>query len=307
MKKIILSGLITVLIASCAKVEIMAPEFEVSTAKTTYSVKDTVAFNFTGNPDNITFYSGESTHKYENINRISATPDSSLVTFSTVSTALVAASQPVALNNVSILVSKDYSGVLDAASIKKATWTDITSRAKISTNATTVASGNVHIEDQQAGTAPVYVAFRYLADTCTATSLSRKWTVSALTIKSFFKDTTNILANPTNTGGFSTGGFRVFSVLNATNIWLYANNNIAFNAPALGSSKDEDWVISRPLDLTLVANDLGVSIKNTSVRLSQYKYVFKKPGTYLVTFLVQNISSDNAIKSTKQLTLTITN
>jgi hypothetical protein len=309
MKKIIFLLLITGVITACNKVKITSPDsFDVSTSATKYTIRDTVLFTFSGNPDEITMYSGEPTHRYENKDRTSAIPDSCIMNFTTATTAPSTITQPVAINNVSVLLSTNYSGSLDAASIQNATWTDITARAKFATTTTAVATGNIHLEDLRSATSPLYIAFKYIADTATATSVSRKWTLSALSIKSMFKDTSNFLASTATIGGFSTGGFNhIYSILNPINTWVFANGTLTFNAPAIASSKDEDWAISRPLDITIIPRDLGIILKNSSVRLSQYKYMFKTPGTYTVTFLAQNISSDQAIQVIKQITLTITN
>ncbi|MES2276154.1 MAG: DUF5017 domain-containing protein [Bacteroidota bacterium] len=304
MKKYILLLLAAGAFVACNKVDIKAPDaFTVTTTATTYSIKDTVKFNFASNPDQITFYSGEPNHNYANATRTTALEDSTIMNFSTTTTAASATTQPLTSNYVSVLASTDYSGVLDAPNIKKATWTDITSRAKFAVTTTAIASGNVHLEDLTKGSTPLYIAFKYVADTCTATSQSRKWAVTPLTIKSYFKDTTNVVAGSIQTGGFS----NVYSVLNPINIWVFANASLTFNAPATGSSKDEDWAISKPMDLSVISSDLGIVLKGTSVLLPQYKYVFKKAGTYVVTFVAQNVSSDGQAKTIRQVTLTITN
>jgi len=302
--KLIIALFITtgIAMAGCNKVNIVAPsDFTVTTAKTTYSIRDTVLFTFTANPDQIIYYSGEPNHNYANINRTSAQEDSTILNFSTTTTAASATTQPLSSNNVSVLASTDYSGNLDAANIKKATWTDITGRAKFATTTTAVASGNVHLEDLTTGSKPLYIAFRYVADTCTSASQSRKWVVTPLTIKSFFKDTTNVLAGNMQTGGFN----NIYSISNPNDIWVFANTSLTFNAPVVGSAKDEDWAISRPMDLSVITADQGVVLKNTSVLVSQYKYVFKKPGTYTVSFVGKNVSSDGAATTVRQITLTI--
>ena len=150
---------------------------------------------------------------------------------------------------------------------------------------------------------PLYIAFKYIADTCTATAVSRKWVVTPLTIKSFFKDTTNTVAGNLQAAGLS----NIYSILNPNNTWVYANASLTFNAPIVGSSKDEDWAISRPLDLSIISSDLGVNIKNTAALLPQYKYVFRKPGTYVVSFVGENVSSTGLAQVVRQVTLTITN
>src|SRR5688500_9306543 len=117
--------------------------FGVYASETTVSVGDTLQFSFTGDPDVLTFYSGEPGRRYEFRDRTSAdgTP---LLRFRTIR---ANGSQP---NSLSLLVSNNFEGVIvsDTPStinrIKNATWTDITSRAVLSGGAAgAVASGNI--------------------------------------------------------------------------------------------------------------------------------------------------------------------
>jgi hypothetical protein len=304
MKRITFLAFITAMaaIASCNKVNVAVPnDFNVTTSATTYTVRDTVKFNLTGNPDYITFFSGEIHKNYAYANTAQRMPDSNLVTFSTTTTAPGATTQTLTDNNVSILVSTNFSGSVDSASIKQATWTDISSRAKFATTTTTVASGNVNITDITQKSKPVYIAFKYASAPVTSTYLARKEVVNSFTFRNFFPDTTYIQANT-----FSNGGFYTKSILNSTNQWIMANASLTFNAPAVGSTADEDWAISRAFDPSNVMPDVGIAIKTKTDPLGQYSYRFVKPGTYTVTFVATNSDSENTKQTIKQITLTIT-
>ncbi|HSC39648.1 MAG TPA: DUF5017 domain-containing protein, partial [Chitinophagaceae bacterium] len=125
MKKIITGSVLFVALLSCNKNTIKAPDdFTVTSSQSTYSVRDTVVFNFTGNPDYIIFYSGElhSKYQYASVSRMAA--DSNLLSFSTTTTAPGATTQPVGVNNVSLLYSTNFSGIYDSANIRNASWTD---------------------------------------------------------------------------------------------------------------------------------------------------------------------------------------
>ncbi|WP_345951350.1 DUF5017 domain-containing protein [Mucilaginibacter sp. PAMB04274] len=307
MKRYLIMPALLLALSACNKVKVTPPsDFDVKASKINMTTKDTVYFSFSGNPDYITFYSGEPNHRYENRERLSAAPDSVILNFSTSTTAPSATTQPASLNNLAVLVSKDFNGGSDIASLQKATWTDISSRAKLATTTTAVASGNVHLEDQLNGSSPIYVAFRYLADMSTVNAVSRKWTVGptpALTIRSFFKDTVNTMASNVNSAGLN----NIISVANIDNSWNFANNSLTFNAPAIGSAKDEDWAISRPLVLNTIPSDYGQILKNATVKPTDFRYIFKKPGTYKVTFVAKNQDSENSAEVIKEFTFTITN
>jgi hypothetical protein len=307
MKKLIFFSLLATSIASCSKVKIEAPDFSVSADQNAYTTKDTITFNFDGNPDYITFYSGETGKRYEYANTTSVNYDSTILYFSTNTTAASATTQPLSANNVSVLASTDFNGSMDSVSIRKANWKDVTSKATFATTTTTVQSGNIHIEDLKTANAPLYIAFRYVSDTAKATYLPRKWTIASFGIKNYFKDVVYYLAGGSNgtTLPFTTGGFYEKSLSNSGSNWVYSNTSLTFNAAAVGSLPDEDWAISRPFDLSLYASDLGTAIKNTSARLSQYKYRFTKAGTYTVTFVAQNANSEKVEQTVRQTTVTI--
>ncbi len=308
MKKLIFCSLIAAAVASCSKVAIEEPDFEVTTAKTTYTVKDTVSFDFSGNPNYITFFSGEAGKRYELAAVTKKDADSTVLFFSTNTTAANATTQPLSVNNVAVLASTDFTGIVDSANIRKATWKDISSKAVFATTTTTVQSGNIRVDSLKSATAPLYIAFRYKSDTAKATYLPRKWVVASFGLKNYFKDVVYPLAGGT-TGAvlpFASGGFNEKSILNSSSNWVYNNANLTFNAAAIGSLPDEDWAISRPFDLTLYPSDLGTAIKNTSVRLTQYRYRFTAPGTYVVSFVAKNMDSENAKQVVRQITLTVT-
>ncbi len=312
MKKIIAGALLFTAMLSCSKYTVKAPaDFTVTTAKTTYTTKDTVQFNFTGNPDYIIFYSGEvhSKYQYAAVNAMAA--DSNILNFSTTTTAPGASTQPATANNLTFLYSTNFSGIYDSANIRKATWTDISSRAKFATTTTTVPTGNIHMEDLKpaSDSTPLYFAFRYVSDTAKTNYLSRQWVLNAFTLKSYFKDTTYALAI-----NFTSGGFNATNVLNNINTWAYNNTSsittsFTFKAPAVGSLPDEDWVVSRSFNFSLYPPDMGVQIKTFSdSRLASYKMTrpFRSPGTYTVTFVGKNQNSEKAEQVVQQVTLTIT-
>ena len=295
---------------ACTKTSVDAPNnFTVSVSKTTYSVNDTVVFNLTGNPDFITFYSGMPHSKYQYASDTTLQADSNVLSFSTVSTAVSATTQPWSANNISLLYSTNFSGIMDSTNIRMASWTDISSKATLANGAATVPSGSIRLDSLVAGNTPLYLAYRYKSDTSMPRYLSRKWTLSAFNIKNYFPDTTYYSAN-----NFTGGGFYTASLANPFDVWTYGNvssltQTMTFNAPAVGSLPDEDWAISRPFNLSQYPPDLGIVIKNISQsHFTTYKMTqsYKTPGTYIVTFVARNQYNGDYQTVVRQVTLTIT-
>ena len=308
MKKIFIIGWLVISMAACTKVDIKAPEdFTVTTDKTTYLTTDTVKFTFTGNPDYITYFSGEVHKKYELSKVTEMDADSILLVFTTNTTTMAATNQPVSVNNLSLLASTDFNGLYDSASIKKATWTDISSRATWATTTTSVSSGKIHLEDLRKGKAPIFIAYKYVSDTAKTNYLPRKWQVASFSYKNYYKDTAFALAGGAagTSNPFMTGGFNQKSILNPLSNWVYANANITFNAAALGTNPDEDWSVSRGFEPNLYPSDLGTQIKTESALLGSYQYRFRTPGTYIVTFVAKNADSNSSQEVVRQITLTI--
>lgn len=74
MKKILLLYVFLMTLFACNKKEVQPPNFNVSIdqGKTTFKVDEQINFNFAGNPNYITFYSGEDGRMYEFRDRITS-------------------------------------------------------------------------------------------------------------------------------------------------------------------------------------------------------------------------------------------
>jgi hypothetical protein len=91
-------------------------------------------------------------------------------------------------NQLSVLVSTDFDGNYESlASVKAATWTDITSRFSYGTTETFQASGNVNISDLIQPGAPVYVAFKYLTRPQATNGLARTWMIQSFRLASTYQ------------------------------------------------------------------------------------------------------------------------
>ncbi|MFT3845700.1 MAG: DUF5017 domain-containing protein [Lacibacter sp.] len=298
-----------VLLASCTKYKVGSAEsFTVATDKSSYTTSDTVKFTFSGNPDYIIFYSGEAGKNYDYSKTTSATPDSVNLVFSTNTTASSASTQPLTANRVSLFVSSDFTGIMDSVNIKKATWRDITDSATWATTTTTVSSGRLKVDQYRTSGKPVYFAYKYTSDTVKTTYLARKWAIASFMLRSYFKGGgVNYLAAGSSGSNvpFLTAGFTSKSILDSTNNWVFGNTSLTFNAPATGTLPNEDWSISRPFDFTIYTPDLGVGIKTPSTRVSKYSYRFTTPGTYTVTFVGKNQTSEDINQVVRQMTIVV--
>jgi hypothetical protein len=171
------------LITSCAKRlgKLDTPAFEVTVKKQTFKVGEPVLFNFTGMPDNISFYSGEGFNDYH-------FKDGRVINVAGKGATLDFATQlsgtGTQTNQVSVWLSNNYNGKNDFASVQAATWTDVTSSFTLTTSTTNVLSGKADISTWFTPGQPVYIGFKYTTMPQAANGLARIWWIQSVAVRS---------------------------------------------------------------------------------------------------------------------------
>jgi uncharacterized protein DUF5017 len=279
-------------IISCSKRDrVEAPAFDVHTSSTTYKVGDTINFEFTGDPQNIVFWSGLPGSVYEYRDRLFTTGNKLLIKFNTYQ-------QFGVRNNLSVLVSNDFNGTYDTTNVKKATWTDITSRATLSQGADQVQSGTLDMSEFTNGNKSVTLAFRYITTTIQS---QNRWVV-----RTFNADNQDADGGVTSMATMSTAGWKAVDFINPAAVWSITSAQLLLQGSA--TALDDDWVLTKSFNPTAVSPDKGIAIKNITVNLKKYVAagVYTKPGTYKVVFEATNGSYQNIERTVKEVTLTIT-
>ncbi|MEO7461871.1 MAG: DUF5017 domain-containing protein [Ferruginibacter sp.] len=293
MKKFrLLIGVIALIVfASCSKELSIDPlVFNVTTASTTYQAGDTVNFKFSGNPEFISFYSGEEGHNYDFRERttIDGIPQLKFTSYAQFGTQT---------NTLQLLASNDFSGTYNATNLNQATWTDITSRATLSTGANNTPSGIIDLSDFLAQKKPIYIAFKY---TGTTGSTQKTWTINNLTLDLLKTNNTTLPITD-----LASGGWAQVDILGPAAKWTYNATQLRIAGGGATNPDNEDWVVSKLLYLNNIAPDVAVPIKNITQKMDSYDYVFTQPGTYKIVFLAANATADKQSSTTKEITLTI--
>lgn len=289
---IILAGIVLI---SCSKDLKLKPlSFDVSVNKATLATTDTAVFSFSGNPDYITFYSGEPGSRYEYRNRVSDTGTNLQLKFSTATTTHTS-------GNLSLLVSDNFNGIFDSVNVRSAAWTDITSRATLATGTTTVASGTISLADFAAAKKPVYIAFKYAA---VAGATQKKWTITGLTLSHVLADKSYTIGDMTATA--PSMGWKSADVSNTAINWSSALV-ITGNTTAASAIATEDWMIMGPVDLSRVLPDVGTPIKAVYEGMNKfpYSYRYTTAGSYNAVFVVSNANRDAQETVTKTIGITV--
>lgn len=280
---------------SCSKeMKLEKLSFDVSIPKTSLVAGDTAKFSFDGNPDVITFYSGEVGSRYEYRNRISDTSSNVQLKFSTATTTSTNGA-------LSLLISNDFSGAVNATNVATATWTDITSRATLATSTTTVASGTISLADFARQNKPVYIAFKY---TAAAAAIQKKWTITGLTLTHVLPEKSYTLADMTATS--PSPGWVAADVKNSAVNWTAALV-ITGSTTASAAVDTEDWIIAGPIDLSRVTPDNGTSIKTIAEGMNKFPFTYKYlvSGNYNAVFVASNANKDAQESVTKTIGITV--
>jgi len=295
MKQILTAALVITVAASCNKTSVSDPAFSVTAASATIKVNDTAKFAFTGNPGYITFYSGEPGHVYENRDRTTGDGAPLLQFTSYMQTGAQ-------VNSLQLMISTNFSGTYDSASVSNASWTDVTSRTKLSTGTDNTASGVADLTDFLNGGKPVYFAFKY---TGVAGSAQRTWTIKNFALNNVLKADSSVF--PILTLPMIDSAWRPVKVKNTAINWTFSTTQLQVKGNTTTASvATEAWIVSKALALNRATPDVGVQLKNMTTALSAYTYIYKTAGTYTASFAVSNTTRYDSKSDTKQLQITVT-
>jgi hypothetical protein len=295
-KLLITVAVFSLSVASCTKWnEVGSPDdFQVSTDQLVYAAGDTIKFQFSGNADNIVFWSGMPGQQYEYRDRTFVTGNTISLNFKSYSQFGVADK-----TNIRLLVSTDFTGVYDSANIKSATWQDISGRAVWSTGADQTPSGDIDLTDFASANKDMAIAFRYVTSVVADATVQNRWVFRSFDLKS------------TSTGGGVTAlatvanaGWKSWSFLDPATTWTISATQLVSNRSS--TALNDDWIITKLYNPNKIAPDRGIAIKNIATAQTDYEAVYTDPGTYKVTVVATNANSGGQATVIRELELTIT-
>lgn len=282
---------------SCEQ-EVVVPDFEVSAVvEKTYVIAEdeetvldayNVTFTFTGAPDNIVFYSGETGADYRYRDRYTR-----VVTPYMQFTSSYTGSTP---NTLRVLVSNDfvpeYEYLTGAPTevlyttwgVRNATWTDITDRFSIPGNEMVVGeqdSGEAILSEFH-GNLPVFVAFQFKAEAQDVSSPG-VWSFSKFNVRNELLDGTS---ESLITDGISNSWKSVD--LGDPIQCTRSVGKASMNASEAGDVNT--YLISTPFYPSNIATDKGLAIKSIDQNLYEYTHTYVAPETesVYVAFIATN-------------------
>lgn len=273
MKKIYILLILGICLSACNKNEVLQPDFIVTTDSTVYKVNEQIKFTFIGSADIITFYSGQVGKEYafRNRFRVDGKPQMQFTSYMQLGPQT---------NSLSLLASTNFNGIYNTENIALANWSDITSRATLSTGIDNTPSGVVNLSDFAKKDSVVYIAFKYVGKKDPLIA-QPTWTIKNIAIDNKIADSS--LVSVVKSANISWGAVNVG---NLTKAWTYSATQIQMAGGPVNTDDNEDWIITQPLSLDRVQRSLGVNVKTNPIA-KIYSYVFpgySTPGTYTVTF-----------------------
>ena len=301
--------------ASCEVVE-MAPDLTVSVvpAQVVNTINDTtvvyagqeIEFNISGNPDMITFFSGEGAHIYANRDRTIAQGTPKMDFYLNTNRVTVD-------HKLDVLASLDFKGKYDSINIKTATWDTLTTPEMDAYRNTSSAKAMPTINLSKYGNGQaMFVAFRLVIPSSARFSNP---SISAFQIRNYQNDgNISPVADKMSAAGMSfvtlseNATWKLKGVGNS--YWKISSEALTVNTtPFLTVAEDsvfnaadgrfhEIWAISKVLYLDKASPDTGVTIKDIQAIVENYKYTYTKAGTYTVTFVAANTGPTGVLQST---------
>ncbi len=325
-------------LTACDRDEVGSVDFDVRLQKPeTLYTGEIITFEFDGNPDYISFYSGERNNRYDNRERTKMQLDS-LGLSHAVLQQYSEGIDYVGKRTLRVMISEDYNGSGTAEAVKAATWRDLTEPNENKELKVAVPDWNVNggtkmqldysaINLSEYKDKQFYIAYRYLADPHTGTKTAGDKYLNPNTGKEAVYsydnrpriDVTNLrlvkrepdknlIAISDMQNDFA---FTVVPVTSGTtSTFNIAKASLLFQPKEVENEIKQDyqmdvWMISQKLTPTDVEPDRGTPIKGTNARLPIYQFTYNEPGTYTATFIATNANKWDSKQIVREITFKV--
>ncbi|MBL4745277.1 MAG: DUF5017 domain-containing protein [Flavobacteriaceae bacterium] len=304
--KFIVPGLLllAVFFQSCEDLEeVKEPGFTI-TYNQVVKVGDIVEFSVENAPNFLYLYSGDFGHEYQYKDRTNAEGKVTM-TFKS--------AQKWGTNNnkagtLTVWASTDYDGLGTPQALEQSTWVDVSDRFDIATaySFDWTDAGIADITDLATGD-PIYFAFKFYAEDHSGTGHRQpEWRLDGFKVE---MEATGAPA-PLTVATMSTPGWDTVDVLGVVDTynvgkWYVFSNYWRFR----GSPSDyanEDWLLTKSINLTKVAPDKGVALKTYSESLSSFSHTYTQPGVYTITVIGNNTTIDGSEEKIEEYIIEVT-
>lgn len=276
----------------------------------TFNIKlgDTARFVFSGDAGNVVFYSGETGKRYEFRNRAAKLGAVNL----SFSSKLELGTQT---NTLQVLATTKLAG-LDSATVVNASWTDITGRLPLATNATVLPTGNIALNDLiSSENDSLFIAFKYNG---TTGSLQPTWTITGYAVNNLQPPINGVNDVTYSVGAIGTDASQwksygnVWSPANAK--WVATGSALTIAGGAATAPTNTAWLVSKPLYIGRLNPDIptatiktvnGVLPILTDLRPG-YTYKYAASGLYKASWVYYNNTAKEEERRVKEFWVRVT-
>ncbi len=278
-----------------------------------------VQFNFSGNPDFITFYSGESGHVYSKRNLTESPIDkiNSKLEFSVKTQYGNAAT---VAGSLKVFLSNEFEGLYkndkqrDSISVETTKWVDVTEECGIPqkvgiTSGVLTLSLNEYLGNR--------LALAFLYSPKDNSQAQPVWEIYNLKIINTDKETGETEGR-IQTKDFGFTPLDMYAVTNAyktvtdntEGVWNTSKaisdpSTIRIHSSSTGKPLHKDWLISNPIIINARTPDGGVGIKTITNRLDSYTHQYDKAGVYTITMIGRNNNFEAASEVIREVVIKV--
>lgn len=304
--KIRLIGLIlcAALLNSCEKEQVEEiSTFSVQPTSLTIKAGEEAKFLLTGDPSQISFYSGElgNSYDFKDVSRIDKVKDLIFM--------FDAHNTPTEAVQVQLMFSTDFNGVYKYEDVSAATWHDLSTRFHWATPApwqtSWQSSGAVNLADMLEEGRPFFIAYRYVAPPVPEGSIpGRNWRTRShsLRVNTEYGHTVNLAS-------YASMGWNLVK----KDTLLTSSSTVAATILLLAATSGhrleyEEWGISKLFQVDEI--DMGVDrsmpIKGyADMPLNEFAHLYTEAGTYRATFVASNKTAYNDKETVKHVDITV--
>lgn len=311
MRKILFFAAVAASAISCDHMISFEVDYDVKMDKSnTYVVGEPVRFNFSGDVDNIVFYSGENGHQYKYKDRFEV-PVSDIENIN-----MTLRYQPRwgQADGLDVYVSGNFEGLsgtdgeADRKIMQRIVDSGFEGWTKLPYNEGAHGEWTSQVYDISSYVENFSLAFHwhplYNGSLAQRTYWLDGWlnldfpgAESAITLSDM--DFVSLMMNPELDPYLHQGNGSIIFTNPVAPIILQGAGATELSFPI------EAWCVCKPMALNKVSADRGVSIKNLQNYMDSFEYVFNEAGTYVVTFVGRNVNVDCFSEQVRQMTVMI--
>ncbi len=299
--------IVIVVFASCDRAIELSPgleDFDVRTEKTEYEVNEEVIFHFDGNPDMISFYSGELYNDYAYKEARLIELEKTLMSFSSARPVLTNSQE----SDFKVLVSTNFNNIYNYENVTAANWTDITSEFTYGTTVTYVPSGDYEVSELYEEGKPLYVAFRYNSKPQETYGPVRRFLIQGFQMLGQSMYGNHILGDPMSSDFRLIEKSEEAKTTSALTTTYISFNGYTRTLPTDPDPETDTWAITKVFDLDKLDKgpDRAVALKgNQDPEIRSHIHAFQEAGEYTVTFVATNANIDGSKQVVKQIKITV--